>query len=151
PGVRCFGKGGFMKRILTVLSIIAALVVGTAVIAQEKMNREGEEIIEALQLTPAQASVFQSAHDEFRATTAPLREKQRSIGRQIESQLKANSGDACTLGNELIAQQAVNTQIKAAHDALKSKIAAVLTPEQKSKFDAIATMHERHGMMEHHE
>ena len=135
-----------MKRLLTILSIVVAVAAGTAVIAEDHMNREGAEIIEALQLTPSQQTVWQSAHDEFRNATAPLIEKQRSIGRQIEKDLKSNTADACALGNQMLAQQAVNDQIRAAHDALKAKVAAVLTPEQKSKFDAIASMHERHGM-----
>ena len=142
-----------MKRLVTMFSIAVAVVAGTAVIAQESMNHEIAEITEALQLTPAQVSVWQTAHEEFRTATSPLLEKQRSIGRQIEKELKSNSGDACTLGNELIAQQAVNNQIRSAHDALKAKLAATLTPEQKTKFDAIATMHERHPgvMMERHQ
>ena len=137
-----------MKRLLTILSIVVA---ATVVIAQEP-NHEMSEITEALQLTPSQVSVWQAAHDEFRTSTAPLFEKQRTIGRQLEKDLKS-SVDACTLGNELVAQQAVSDQIRAAHDALKAKLAATLTPEQKTKFDAIASMHERHpGMMkERHE
>lgn len=137
-----------MKRTLIVLSAIVVLVAATAVIAEEHMRmgpNETAAIIDMLQLTPSQQAVFDSAHSEFKAAAQPLLEKQRTIGRQIESDLKSKTADACAIGGEMIAQQALNDQVRALHDQLEAKVSAVLTPEQKTKLEAIKSMHERHG------
>lgn len=134
-----------MKRALIIITL---LTLATAIVAQERKMRErvnDEDIVSALQLTTDQQSVWNAAHSEFEATAEPLMEQERALARQIEADLKSASPDACSLGGELIAQHALSKQIRAAHETLKSKISAVLTPDQKTRLDAISTMHERHA------
>ena len=145
-----------MKRTLFTLSLVALVVAATAVVAQEKMRMEmggGEmaAIVDALQLTPSQQAVFDSAHADFKAAAQPLLDKQRALGRQIETDLKSKSADACAIGGEMIAQHAITDQVLALHEQLKAKVSAVLTPEQKTKLEAISSMHERHAVAFTHE
>jgi len=54
---------------------------------------------------------------------------------QVEAALKSKS-DACGIGSNMLAAQAVRDQIHAARETMTQKQVAVLTPEQKTKFDA---------------
>ena len=135
-----------MKRTLVILSVLAVVIAATALVAQEHMGMQMKtDIAEALQLTPAQQTVWDSAHAEFQTAAQLLLDKQRTLGHQIETELQSTSADACAIGGEMIAQHAVSDQVRNLHEQLKAKVSAVLTPEQKTKLEAIASMHERHG------
>ena len=125
-----------MKRSLIIITIILSV---TALAAQEMHHHHGEEgeISQALQLTPAQQSAWESAHADFMTVAHPLFEKNHSLGQQIETALKTKSADACTIGSLLIDQQGVIEQIRSAHQTLTQKLTSLLTPEQKTKYEAI--------------
>jgi len=136
-----------MKRIaLITLTLIVTALVATIAVAQMHSGHEQADmaafIAKELQLTPDQQAVFDSAHAEFQATAQPLIARQRDLGRQIETAVKSSSVDACAVGNLVIAQHAIGQQIQTAHEALKQKVEAVLTPEQKTKAEAMMAMHE---------
>ena len=126
-----------MKRILVFVAI--TLVVAASAIAAEGPHHgegDGAELGHYLQLTADQRAAWDSAHAEFQSTFGPLRQKHRELGSQIEASLKSSSVDACAVGNQMIAAQAVNNQLRAAKDTLTQKQLSVLTPEQKTKYDA---------------
>ena len=54
----------------------------------------------------------------------------------MEAALKSNSADACSVGNMMIASQAVSDQIKAQKESLQQKLESVLTSDQKMKYEA---------------
>src|SRR5204863_9124099 len=88
-----------------------------------------------LQRTAEQRAAWDSARAEFRATAAPLLQKEDALMQQVEASLQSKS-DACSVGNTMLAAQAVRDQIHAAREAQTQKQLSILTPEQKTKFDA---------------
>ena len=141
-----------MKKIL-ILASVFLMATSLLVAAEGPSSEEHQRIIQYLQLTPAQQSAWQNAHDAFNTATQPLFERLRQIGRDNETALKSASPDACAIGNGMIAQQQVAQQIKAQKTALTQKLEATLTPEQKTRFEAYQAaqpqmMMERHKISE---
>ena len=123
-----------MKRIL--ILIIITLVAALSVFAAEGPRREERgELGQYLQLTAEQRAAWDGARAEFRTTAQPLFQKEGALMEQVEASLKSKS-DACSIGNTMLAAQAVRDQIHAAREAQTQKQLSVLTPEQKTKFDA---------------
>ncbi len=123
-----------MKRNLILITI--TLLVAGSLFAGEPLKREdGGELGSYLGLTASQRAVWDSAHAEWEATAGPLFQKERGIMEQVEAALKSKS-DACGIGNNMLAAQAVHDQVRAARETMTQKQAAVLTPEQKTKFEA---------------
>jgi Spy/CpxP family protein refolding chaperone len=100
-----------MKRILA----IAALFIACSAFAQRPPRPHGapppleaNELAAYLGLTDSQKAAAETIDAEFRASVEP-----------IHAQIRA-----------------LHEQIKSAHDAADAKFAALLTPEQKAKFEA---------------
>ncbi|HYS52133.1 MAG TPA: Spy/CpxP family protein refolding chaperone [Thermoanaerobaculia bacterium] len=116
---------------ITVILLLAA----TLTFAGEE-PRLGREVAEFLQLTPAQKTAWDNAHADFRTATTPLFTRIEQLGRDVEVALKSKTADACGVGSMLLAQQAVLDQVKAQKETLQQKIEAVLTPDQRTKYEA---------------
>src|SRR5439155_850499 len=100
-------------------------------------EREGAgELGHYLQLNATQRSAWDGAKAEFESSTEALFQKRHALMEQVEAALKSKSSDACSIGSNMVAAQAVGDQIRAAREALTQKQLSVLTPEQKTKYDA---------------
>ena len=66
----------------------------------------------------------------------PLFEQHRQAMSQVEAALKNKSADACGIGSLLISAQAAADQIKVVRQAITEKQLSVLTPEQRTKYEA---------------
>jgi Spy/CpxP family protein refolding chaperone len=136
-----------MKRIVIALSLA---LVATLAIAQEPHRvfmkgpgPDGDKLLSALNLSTDQKVQWDSIHQQLDASMQPLFEQHRAAEQQLDAAANASSPDAATVGRAFLAMRDVDKQIKAAHESAKSKIDAILTPDQKAKFDAI------HADMEH--
>ena len=143
-----------MKRIAIVLSLV---LVATLAIAQEPPQRrvfvhgpgmEGEGIVTALNLSTDQKVQWESIHQQLEASMQPLLNQHRAAEQQLSAAADASNPDATAVGRAYLAMRDVGKQIKAAHESAKAKIDAILTPDQKAKFEAIHNkMEGEHGMM----
>jgi Spy/CpxP family protein refolding chaperone len=136
-----------MKRIVIALSVA---LVATFAIAQEPpcimKHSHGagrDSIVTALNLSTDQKVQWDAIHQQLEASVKPLFEQHQTAEQQLNAATEASNPDATAVGRAYLALQAVGKQIKDAHLATKSKIDAILTPDQKAKFDAI------HADMEH--
>ena len=140
-----------MKRIIVALSIALVAVVSLAqeprrVFIHEGMD--GDHIVAALNLSTGQKVQWDSIHQQLEASMQPLIDQHRTAEQQLNAAANASSPDATSVGRAYLAMRAVDKQIKAAHESAKSQINAILTPDQKAKFDAIhARMEGEHGPM----
>ncbi|MGH9421418.1 MAG: Spy/CpxP family protein refolding chaperone [Thermoanaerobaculia bacterium] len=138
-----------MKKIIVALAITA---IASFAFAQEPPHRmpfhdmkvESGAIADSLGLAADQKVQWEAIHQQLDATMSTLKLQIGPAERQLESLANASNPDATAVGKQFLALHALQQQIKAAHDAAKSKIDAILTPDQKAKFDA---MHQE--MMEH--
>lgn len=148
-----------MKRIAIAFSI--ALLAATA-FAQEPQRRmfihnmeEGSgALAESLGLSTDQKVQFDAIHQQLEASMKPLIDQHRAAEQQLQTLVEAPSPDATAVGTQFLAMHAIDKQIRAAHEATKQKIDAILTPDQKAKFDAMHAKMEHMGpggpMMMHH-
>jgi hypothetical protein len=118
-----------------VLIVIVTLLLASVALAGEE-PRLGRDVAEFLQLTPAQQTAWESAQADFRSATAPLFARREQLGHDMETALKAKSTDACSLGNMLLASQAVIDQVKAQKEILQQRVDSFLTPDQRTKYEA---------------
>jgi Spy/CpxP family protein refolding chaperone len=139
-----------MKRILVLTTIV--LLAAASVIAGEGParfeERGGGELAHYLGLTAEQSATWDAARAEFNSTIEPLARRHREIMSGVEATLKSGSADPCAVGNQMIAAQSIAGQIHAAKETLTQKQLSVLTPDQKSKYDAfVAARGEGEKMM----
>jgi len=142
-----------MKRIVLALCITAA---ASFAFAQEPhaMKMRGmvpnpDEIAATLGLSVDQKVQFDSIHQQLEASVGPLFQQLESAHRQLESLASASNPDAAAVGKQFLAARAIEQQVKAAHESAHQKLAAILTPDQKAKFDSLHNGM-GHGPMEMH-
>ena len=123
-----------MKRIviLTLILMTAATVASAQMPPREMVDRAAHFV----GLTADQQAQWDAWQKDFFTSVQPLFEQRRTAHQNVESLLNATPSDACAIGNAAIAAHAVDTQLKAAHDAFKTKMESILTPDQKTKLEA---------------
>jgi Spy/CpxP family protein refolding chaperone len=101
----------------------------------------------ALRLSDEQKASLQSLHTELMNSVEPLMEQARAAGQQLHDAVAAGSTDACALGQLVLQAHGNDAALSAAHEQFDAAFTALLTPEQKSEYDAIKAMHPafRHG------
>ncbi len=124
-----------MKR--WVLMVIVVMLTAAVAVAQPRGPRDSEKAVaDYLQLTPDQATAWQQIQKDTAAAVQPLRDNARSLREQLRTALDAASPDAAAVGALSIQLASVRKQIRAAHEEAKAKRMAVLTADQKTKFEA---------------
>ena len=112
---------------------ILAILVATAALAQPRPAR----LAHYLEPTPDQVSAWKQIHTDTAALVQPLAATARETRTQLKAALESASPDPAAIGKLVIALHATRAQIRAARTDARAKLAAVLTPEQKTKFDAL--------------
>jgi Spy/CpxP family protein refolding chaperone len=141
-----------MKRIVLALCITAA---ASLAIAQEphamkmRMGPDSGEVAATLGLSTDQKVQWDSIHQQLQASVEPLFQQLRAAHEQLESLASSSNPDATAVGKAFLAARAIEKQVKVAHEAAHSKLTAILTPDQKAKFDSLHREME-HGPMEMH-
>jgi Spy/CpxP family protein refolding chaperone len=136
-----------MKRIAIALSLA---LVATFALAQEPHKvfmhgpgMESDHVASALNLSTDQKVQWDAIHQQLEASMKPLFDQHQAAEQQLNAAADASNPDATAVGRAYLSLRAIGKQIKDAHLATKAKIDAILTPDQKAKFDAI------HADMEH--
>ena len=134
-----------MKSALKWLTVLA-LTVGTGSAALAQAPPPGppprhDRITNALGLSDEQKAAWDAAHKSFWTTTQPLREQAKQLRTEIETMMAQGNPDPTAVGQKAIQLHGIHQQIKAAHDAMDAQVASVLTPDQKTKLDAIKAAH----------
>jgi Spy/CpxP family protein refolding chaperone len=141
-----------MKRIVIALCITAAASLAIAQDVHMKMRMAGpnpDEIASTLGLSTDQKVQWDSIHQQLQATVEPLFQQLQSAHQQLESLASASNPDATAVGKQFLAARAIEKQVQAAHESAHQKLTAILTPDQRAKFDSLH--HEMgHGPMEMH-
>jgi Spy/CpxP family protein refolding chaperone len=102
--------------------------------------REGFRPEQALKLTETQSASWDQLHRQHREALRPLFEKGRGLHDQIRRQLESSKPDPTALGKLMISAHALHGQREAARKDLDEKLAQILDPEQKAKWDLMKEM-----------
>lgn len=88
-------------------------------------------LVEYLALTAEQKAAWEANREEMHEAIEPLHERGAALAAQLET-----TNDAAGIGSLVLQLRAVSTQIEAAREAGDAKFSALLTPDQKVKFEA---------------
>ena len=143
-----------MKRILT-LALSAALVLGASFAVQAQMHGHGMHgqagadhmafLTKALNLTADQQAAVTKLHQDLMAKAQPLMQQHHQQMADVKTLLDGVNPDATEIGQKTIAAHNTMQQLKALHEDFKTKLTALLTPDQKTKLQQMEQAHQGHG------
>ena len=94
-----------------------------------------------LDLNETQKATFQSLHKEHREAVHPILEEQKKLGDELRQALDAARPDASTVGQKMIAMQAVRKKLEASREQFEKSVEGILDETQKQKFQMLREMH----------
>lgn len=100
-------------------------------------ERRGGRLAEYLGLDAQQKAAVQKLHQQQREEMKPLWEEGRELRRKLREATDADKPDALAVGEATLAVKAHHERVKAQRAAFDQKLAALLTPEQKQKYEAL--------------
>lgn len=92
-------------------------------------------VLEELDLTEEQQAASKQIHEETFTQVKPLMEQHMKAMEEVHNLLDAGNADATTIGQRMIAAHAIQKQIREAHDGAMERFTALLTAEQRAKFE----------------
>jgi Spy/CpxP family protein refolding chaperone len=144
-----------MKWTVLAVALLAASGAGVAAQQQMKMRHGGaagmppgprHAHLEAmLDLTDAQKASLKAVHEEQRQAAEPVFEELRGLHEAIEQALESGAPDATAIGEKTIAAHAARKRLEQLHAAGREKLVALLTDEQREKFEAFEKQHGEMG------
>ena len=103
-----------------------------------------------LGLTQDQQDQAKQIHEAAFEKAKPLMEQHEAQMEEIESLLDSGKATAQEIGTKVIAAHATRKQLEAIHDDAKAQFSALLTDEQKEKFEKMMAGHEEMMKMRMH-
>ena len=123
---------------MRLIAPLAILAIAAAAFAQPAPPIR--RIIQYLDLTPDQIAAWKQIHTDTAEKVRPLATTARETQKQLKDALESPSPDPATVGKLAIALHATRGQIRAARADERAKLVATLTPEQKTKFEALEAL-----------
>src|SRR5687767_4934383 len=132
-----------MKR--TLITIVTLMITVTAVAAppgrrggEQPGGQRAERLAGVLDLTESQRASVETLRETLKASMEPLKEQRRANREALKAALDA--GDTAKAGELAMANHNLRSQFKAARESFETSFAALLTSEQKAKWDAVREM-----------
>jgi Spy/CpxP family protein refolding chaperone len=114
---------------------------------QGRQEQRGARLAEYLGLDAQQKTAVQQLQQQHRDQMKPAWEEGRELRRKLREATEAAKPDPQVVGEATLALKAHRERMKTDRAAFEQKLLALLTPEQKQKFEALkaARSFERHG------
>lgn len=128
-------------RKMVFLAMIA-LLVASAVAAQPTPPRRPDAVRpeaalgKYLNLTADQIAAWQQIQKDTAATVQPLVANAADLRKQLDAALAVAAPDPLAVGKLAVALKAAREQVRTAHEAANAKRIALLTADQKARYDA---------------
>jgi Spy/CpxP family protein refolding chaperone len=119
---------------LVVLTASLLLVCSSVAVAQRRAGQM-PGLKRALALTDTQVSDIGVLFKKHREAAFPIRQDLRARNNELRNALEMAEPNATTVGQLVIARNELRKQLRELSIKLRSDIAALLTPEQKAKFE----------------
>lgn len=137
-----------------VATLCAALLAAGAAVAQpphahgkagmHDMAAMEAHLATALNLTADQQTQVKALHEQLKAQMTPLMAQSKQQHEELKSLMNGTNPDANEVGQKTLAANQTQGQIKALHESFKTKLVALLTPDQKAKFAQMEQSHQGH-------
>lgn len=128
-----------LKRTLLPLALMGVLLVavGGYAVAQKRMDHAGhlDRLKEHLSLTDAQVTQMQTIFKAHHEAAQPLFTQMRANREALKTTLSTPEPNPTEVGKLVIADNGLKAQMRTLEEKMKADIGAILTPEQKAKFD----------------
>jgi Spy/CpxP family protein refolding chaperone len=102
-------------------------------------------LTKALNLTADQQTAVTKLHQDLMAKAQPLMQQHRQQMSEVKTLLDGVNPDATEIGQKTIAAHATMQQLKSLHEDFKTKLTALLTPDQKTKLQQLQQAHGDHA------
>jgi Spy/CpxP family protein refolding chaperone len=96
-----------------------------------------ERMLDRLGLTDEQKAAVQAVHEKNQDTVRPLGDTARQAHEAFQKALDAESPDATKVGQLALGMKAAQKKFEAARKEEMDEIKAILTPEQRDKFEQV--------------
>lgn len=133
-----------MKTTFGVVMLGLTLAAGGAALAGPEAGkgagrsaRHAQRLAEELGLTEEQQASWKALQEQHRAEMQPLWSQGRELREKLRAAIEAENPDPQTVGAATLAFEQHRKEMEAARQAFREKLSALLTPEQKAKFDAL--------------
>jgi len=130
----------FIKKISSVVLMSCLLVVCSSVAAAQGQAGQLARLKRFLALTDTQFTDVSALVKKHRQAGFPLRQDVRARNQELQKALETPEPNPNAVGQLVIARRGLNKQLRALNVKLRSDIAAVLTPEQKQKFEQLKAL-----------
>jgi Spy/CpxP family protein refolding chaperone len=142
-----------MKRAHVFAAALAALLLVPALAQAARGGRPSpEEILRNprllaryLDLTEAQQTQAQALFNTLNTSLRSIHEQEKQVREQLAAELAKPSPDACTAGGYVVQIKGFAEQAAAALRTFDTAFAAILTPEQLAKYNALKELAGRGG------
>jgi len=129
----------FIKRISSMVIISSLFLACAGVAAAQGPAGQMARLKRLLALTDAQATEISALLRKHREAAFPMRQELRTRNHELRNALEAPEPNPNAVGQLVIARHALAAQLRALNIKLQSDIAAVLTLEQKQKYEQLRT------------
>jgi Spy/CpxP family protein refolding chaperone len=101
----------------------------------------GERMAEYLGLNEEQRATWKSLHEQHDTEMQPLRQEGRDLYQKLRAATEAPNPDPAAVGAATLALKEHRDKVRAAQKAFEGQLTGMLTPEQKTKFEAFRAAH----------
>lgn len=143
------------KSIVPVLALGAVFALLLAAVASAQPGRmhghgrhgfggrmDTDRLAAILSLTDAQKTQVEKLREKTKAAMEPLFQEHRQLREAVRTALE-NDADAATVGAAVIAAHEHGEKIRAVRDQHETELAAILTPEQLTRWNALKDARKR--------
>jgi Spy/CpxP family protein refolding chaperone len=99
-----------------------------------------EALKDVLGLTDAQLAQLHTLLDSRRTAAEALRAQIEAAQKAVHDAVEAATPDPTAIGNAILALQNLQKQVQSANESFKASFTAILTADQKAKYDAIEAL-----------
>ena len=103
----------------------------------QRGGRMGALLVQVLQPRPDQLATWKQLREAQATAMKPLVQNVRDLRDQLDTAMKATPPDPATVGKLTLSLRAARQAIRALADDSEAKFVATLTPDQKTKFEAL--------------
>ena len=146
------------KQTLGVMSMAATIVTAGAVRARADVQAaaphcrggaaRADRLAQYLGLTEEQQASWKSLHEQHKTEMAPLWQEGRDLHQKLRTAMGAENPDPTAVGAATLALHQHREKVRTAEKAFQGQLTNLLTPEQKTKFEAFTAADRgrgRHG------
>src|SRR5262245_35995243 len=105
--------------------------------AEGRGGRRGERLARYLGLNEQQQASWKSLHEQHETDMQPMRQEGRDLHQKLRSAMESSNPDPATVGSAMLALKQHREKVMTAEKAFRGQLEALLTPDQKSKFEAL--------------